>query len=346
MAGFTVVVRGGRKHGGDGHLRVQDGELIEVALRRTDAITPSPAQESSETENSGDGDGDETSEAEDPLPDSSDFSTEGPTGAGPWGPPPPQPVNRERSRTPTRHQGLQPIELANLLPVPSYDLTVDTLQLPSIPETWKSCPKLWDLDWLNLQRLPLKTATKQALQEAVTWQELLARPRQPHELEVQLYTDGSAVASPQRSGYVVTIILRLGSCFAVFGIIGDQLVGNGSTVWPVDAPLPLRSEQVAVVVAMLWVLQFRALLPEIQCKVKFDCLAAGYATNGRWQAPDHFGEQAHLLELFLREQPGLSRDGARQSTCRRPLERALRCCCERSGPWKVPPWSAAPGQLS
>ena len=76
--------------------------------------------------------------------------------------------------------------------------------------------------------------------------------------------------------------------------------------WPVDAPLPLRSEQVAVVVAMLWVLQFRALLPEIQCKVKFDCLAAGYATNGRWQAPDHFGEQAHLLELFLREQPGLS----------------------------------------
>ena len=152
-----------------GHRRVQDGELIEVALRRTDAITPSPAQESSETENSGDGDGDETSEAEDPLPDSSDFSTEGPTGAGPWGPPPPQPVNRERSRTPTRHQGLQPIELANLRPVPSYDLTVDTLQLPSIPETWKSCPKLWDLDWLNLQRLPLKTATKQALQEAVTW---------------------------------------------------------------------------------------------------------------------------------------------------------------------------------
>ena len=186
-----------------------------------------------------------------------------------------------------------------MLPVPSYDLTVGTLQLPCIPDTWKSCPKLWDLDWLqfDLQRLPLKTATKQALQEAVPWKELLERPRKPQELEVQLYTDGSAVTNPQRSGYAVTIILRLGSCFAVFGIIGDQLVGNGSTVWPVDAPLPLRSEQVAVVVAMLWVLQFRTLLPEMQCKVKFDCLAAGYATSGRWQAPDPFGEKAHLLEF-------------------------------------------------
>ena len=199
------------------------------------------------------------------------------------------------------------LRLAAALPVPSFDLTRETLALPKIPTSWTTRVQPWPTDWLrfDLDRLPLKAITLEALDHSSTWMELLAKPEAAQGLELCLYTDGSASTKPPRSGYAVTILLKLGLCFAVFGIIGDQLIGASEELWPLDAPAALRSEQVAVAVALMWILQFRALMPALTCTVSFDCMAAGYATMGKWQAPDEFGERIHLLEMYLREQPGL-----------------------------------------
>ena len=192
---FTVVVRSGRKHGDEGHIWVNDGDVIEVALRHTTDITPSPEPESGDSDSDGGDDGDESGEVEDPLPSSSEFSGQAPQGPGFWGPPVPRPVYRDRSRTPDRGHGGQQLELADVLPVPSYDLTRDSLQLPPVPEAWKTCPRPWPLDWLtfDFSQLPVKG---QALDAAISWQDLQNKPRKPRELEIHLYTDGSAVSNP------------------------------------------------------------------------------------------------------------------------------------------------------
>ena len=97
----------------------------------------------------------------------------------------------------------------------------------------------------------------------------------------------------------------MGLSLAILGVLTEQLIGHGETPWPIDAPPALRSEQVAVTAAMLWILQFRTVFPGLRCTINFDCLAAGYATTGQWQAPDTFGERAHLLENYLRTLRGL-----------------------------------------
>ena len=82
----------------------------------------------------------------------------------------------------------------------------------------------------------------------------------------------------------------MGCCF---GVLSEQL-GNNSTDWPIDAPLPLRSE-------MLWVLQFRALImPELHCKVHFDCLAGLTLDLGHVKA--HAGDPWNeLSDLVAKE---------------------------------------------
>ena len=86
---FSVVVQGGRRHGSDGHILVQDGELIEITLRRTADLTPT---RDGDSEGSGPGDTESEGEESDPdpdgQPDSADFSDHPLDGEGPRGPPP------------------------------------------------------------------------------------------------------------------------------------------------------------------------------------------------------------------------------------------------------------------
>ncbi|CAE7825551.1 unnamed protein product [Symbiodinium sp. CCMP2592] len=314
VEGFVITVEGGRRHGVDGELKVQDGETLRVLLQSS-GNSPGRERHPTTDDEEPSEDHDDSSSTRDALPDSSDLSGGSPSrGPGPFGPPPPEPVNRPRSRSP-RHRTEQNLpaarrlQLADVIPVQTFDLTKQSLTLPRVPESWTTRQAPWPLNWFrpDLTKLPLKPATRKGLEDAISCEDLLARPRASGDLTICLYTDGSADQGQQRSGYAVTILLRLGlgACVAVYGLLTEQLLGNGGSLWPTDAPAALRAEQVAIVAAMLWVLQFRAFTNEVSCKIVFDCMAAGYATDGRWQAPDEFGAQAHLLELFLREQPGL-----------------------------------------
>ena len=313
IADFTVVVRGGLRHGNEGYVWVEDGDRLEIHFQRIADLTPSE-------DSSGNDPSDGSSSAGHPLPGSSDFTDgEPPHGPGPWGPPPPSPVNgpRSTSRSPRRHhneRGLmqeegsaQPLCLAELVPVPVYDIAQESIALPRIPMHWKDRPVPWPLTWVvnNLDDVPLKSATLDALAQTIEWTELLARPRGDDVLELHLYTDGSANNKAKTSGYAVAVLLKLGVYIAVFGIISEQLLGNAGTPWPVDAPAALRAEQVAITVALMWLLQFQSMLSSVKCEIHFDCLAAGYAATGQWQAPDNFGERAHLLESYIGARPGI-----------------------------------------
>ncbi|CAE7830408.1 Pol [Symbiodinium sp. CCMP2592] len=306
---YTIVVRGGTPHGNEGHVWVADGDTLDIHFQRVADLTPSPTSHGSEGS-------EESSSTRDALPDSSDLSGSPPRGPGPWGPPPPRPVNQPRSasRSPRRHAlaGEEPpvpvtICLANQIPVPVYDLTMETLELPDVPASWKDCPTPWPLTWLigDISQLPLKDVTKAAIDTTVDWRALLSKPRGAEELHVLLYTDGSANQQNGTSGYAVTILLRIGTCLALFGLLSEQLCGDSTTAWPIAAPAALRAEQIAVTAALLWVLQFRSMLGQFHCEIHFDCLTAGYAATGQWKAPDEFGQKAHHLEMYLRAQPGI-----------------------------------------
>ena len=94
VAGFSVIVRG-RQDGPQGHLRVVDGEVLEVLMK---PITPSLSGEDDFFDDGGE---DEDGSDGDALPHSSDLSSGEPiVGQGPFGPPPPQPVNCPGSTSP------------------------------------------------------------------------------------------------------------------------------------------------------------------------------------------------------------------------------------------------------
>ena len=205
IPGYSVVVTGGRRHGpGEaGHVWVEDGELLEIVLRRTGDITPT--QEAASTSGSDGGEGEESSPAEDPLPDSADFSPHEPgPNEGPRGPLPPRPVN-ERSRSPARRPA-ELLRLAEAVPVPTFDLTQQSLPLPAQPRKWLRDMQPWPTSWIfaGFGGLMVKQITKEALQKTVAWQDLLNPSVLPDSLDFQIYTDGSAMEKPARSGYAVT----------------------------------------------------------------------------------------------------------------------------------------------
>ena len=96
-----------------------------------------------------------------------------------------------------------------------------------------------------------------------------------------------------------------GEDVALFGVLGGQIVGNPASPWPCDGPAALTAEQVAVAVALLWVVQAKSMLPCIDCGLYVDCLAAGWAATGRWAPVDGLSVQIHDLELAIREMPGI-----------------------------------------
>ena len=83
-----MVVVGGRRGRDEGVLLVEDGDLLELILRKTAEITPTPSGSEEGSQSSDDESGGDN------LPSSETPSTPPEArGPGPFGPPPPRPVN-------------------------------------------------------------------------------------------------------------------------------------------------------------------------------------------------------------------------------------------------------------
>ncbi|CAE7241226.1 Pol [Symbiodinium sp. CCMP2592] len=325
IEGWTMIVEGGELTAQRDLLRVQPGETLNFFLKETADLTPSPADEDSDGDDE-DGSEDSDSSYNDNLPNSSDISASPPSDGRPRGPPPPQPVNRSRSpsrrsaEAPRGHgcagpmppapgedvghgqKGAKIVSLADAVPPPHFDLTVNHLQLPHTPQQLATMMRPWLPTWLQFswQGLKLQKNTQNALRELVHWSDLISRVGQ-EDSEVYLYTDGSA-DQHGRSGYGILILLKVGAFMALFGAIGEQLQGNDLCPWNVPNVPALAAEQVAIAAALLWIAQARSLLPTAKYHILFDCNAAGGSASGRWN-PNSFAERTHQFELFLKELP-------------------------------------------
>ncbi|CAE7374664.1 Pol [Symbiodinium sp. CCMP2592] len=303
--GWQLMVKSGETIDDTTELRVRNGEVLEMFL-----VLASEA-DLSMTDGTLDMDEDDESSC-DALPDSSDLSSPSPhpPGAPPNGPPPPQPVNRPRSRSPRTGRGRQShpatLCLADCVSRQQFDLTVSRLCLPHTShELWGLC-KPWPGDWLewSMDKVELNAEAKKVVEAAPAWPSLLkAKPTGPIQLHV--YTDGSACERTGRSGYAVVMLLKIGAVCAVFGVLGGPLEGAACTDWPVEQPPALHAEQVAVAAALLWLLQLRCFIPQIEAQIFVDCLAAGRAATGQWAPPNELAMHSHNLELILREIDGV-----------------------------------------
>ncbi|CAE7378412.1 grxB [Symbiodinium sp. CCMP2456] len=343
VEGYSLIVKGGRRCRDGVRIRVLDGEVIELLLKRTEEVAPTSSSFEPDSDDDDGDSGDDNDDNDHPMPNSSDFSDPSPPAeGGPYGPPPPRPVNEDRSRSPRREEqgqggpnephkeaqmapmddsatesglpvgdGQLPsasavLRLAEHLPPVQYNLTDHALELPHSVEQINRLRQPWPTDWMevDLQHLPLHPAAKKAAQETVTAEDLL-QDKTGEPIEFLLYTDGSASCQHRTSGYAVIILVQIGAAVAILGALGGRLGGNPNSYWPIEDPLALNAEQVAVAAALLWILQMHTQLTALSCTVRYDCLVAGMAAEGRWTTPNDLGARTHSLELALREMPGV-----------------------------------------
>ena len=308
-------------------LRVRDGELLEfrmVIAETDDDMEQEATGTESDSSDSDPSDPDSDAFMSEPHPEPDEEQRSQPRDdAAPRGPPPPRPIGR--SRSPRRHRSPgtkceEPLVLhlaASLtaetaenaddkapLPcyTPTYDLSTDHVLLPHHGNSDVAMFWTWPPEWMRFDvwSLPLKEATRRALQATTHWSQLLQGMPQNSRPEVHLYTDGSYYSKSHRSGYGVAIFLKYANILALFGVIGGQILGAMPVQWCFEAPPPLQAELVALTAALLWVGQGLSFLPMEQVVVNFDCQVAGFAADGSWQACNEYSSRLHDLELVLR----------------------------------------------
>ncbi|CAE7754403.1 Pol, partial [Symbiodinium sp. CCMP2456] len=268
IEGYSLVIKGGRRHRDGVRIRVLDGEVIELLLRRTD----------------------EERALLDRLPLDRSMKTE-------------VALLGEKGRKMAAK--MSALKLADHVApyVPHFDLTEQCLRLPHKGYDLQALTTPWGTGWLSwsFDGVNVKQATKDAMQDAPNWPDLFRRAGPTDSIEFHVYTDGSANGRQDRSGYGVVVLLKVGVAYALLGLFGGQLLGNPDNVWPLQEPAALRGEQVALAAALLWALQFSHVLQHATCHIHYDCTAAGKAATGDWQHPDFFSEKIHHLELFSRD---------------------------------------------
>ena len=101
-------------------------------------------------------------------------------------------------------------------------------------------------------------------------------------------------------------MLVLAGVSAVLGALGEQTQGNSDSVWDFQAPPALKNEQLAIAVAMLWLLQGCNFTNYAGIKLHYDCLPAGMAATGEWKPVNPFAERTHALESYIQAIAGVS----------------------------------------
>ena len=177
-------------------------------------------------------------------------------------------TSRSRSRTPRRddrapNATTMQISLASHLPPREFDLTQQSIVLPHGTSQLQALFAMWPPTWCSFdpRLLQLKQATIDGLAQACPWPDLFRQAVEGKELEVSIYTDGSFIAKKAKSGYALAIFLHIGAAIALFGVIGEQLLGNPNSGWDLEGPAAMRAEQIGLAVALMWILQFRQSLP-------------------------------------------------------------------------------------
>ncbi|CAE7677247.1 unnamed protein product [Symbiodinium sp. CCMP2456] len=299
---WTITVIGGVPRGPD-QLEVRHQEVL------TFTLNPPESSPEDDDMSSGDNDGDSSSSssATDPLPHSSDFSSGPPNSpsGGPYGPPPPQPV--DRSRSPRRRldgaETTKILALADHCPVPVYDMDKESLRLQPEPTALAEMLRPWPPSWMQFDvgKFLWKPATMMALASVVPWTALITSAGEGDlGPEVHVYTDGSFSETAGASGAAALVLLQRGNLTAVLGGFGTRILGDPDTLWKADLPPALMAEEVAIILALLWIGQATWFLRFAAATIHFDCQAAGRGADGTWAPCDGVIAKAHELEMFVK----------------------------------------------
>ncbi|CAE7247342.1 hypothetical protein AK812_SmicGene11060 [Symbiodinium microadriaticum] len=197
------------------------------------------------------------------------------------------------------------VPLAELLPPPAFDIDCETIPLQHGAEEVSQMVAVWPPDWLqaSLDDIDFKPVTRQALSLAalVHWTTILCGTAQLSNLAVHIYTDGSYAEEQGISGAAALMLLRDdNSRIAWLGGCGTKILGDPDSLWTGSYPPALYAEQVAIVLALLWIGQALHFMPIGEVVVHFDCQAAGWSADGSWAPCNSFATKVHELELFIR----------------------------------------------
>ncbi|CAE7735994.1 RTase [Symbiodinium sp. CCMP2592] len=314
--GWSVVIRGGRRTGNGLELEVQRGELLSVELRLTEDITPTESEneesndegQESDSESGGDedmpdaGEGHDTGGSDDGLdrqpdaePDPDRSRSPRRTEATPEGG-----EDRRRHRPSTGRAYAAPLLLAALVTPPEFDLTRETMRLPHSREEIGALLAPWPPDWIvtTTSGLTIPKETAAAFADLQHWSDLLDEKEEPH-FEVHMYTDGSYLEKSQLSGYGAVILLLNGAKKALFGLLGEPIIGDLTTSWQFDAPPVMQAEQAAIAAVLLWLCQSRHVIQLTAATVYFDNMSAGWGASGKWSTSNSFGARLRQLAMFV-----------------------------------------------
>ncbi|CAE7282967.1 unnamed protein product [Symbiodinium sp. CCMP2592] len=181
-----------------------------------------------------------------------------------------------------------------------FDLTREALPLPENEQQIRALLGVWPPDWMafDVKTLSLQSATTEALDTLLHWSQLVRQPSRPR---VHIYTDGSYKASSRTSGAGIVILLELGTMLALYGIVGEPILGSDTQVWGDSHAPALHAEQVAIAIALLWAGQSLHFLRPSGYTIHFDCQAAGWATDGTFACCNELAVQSRNLEMYLQE---------------------------------------------
>ena len=207
----------------------------------------------------------------------------------------------------SRESTMSRIALLPHLPPPAFGLDADSVQLPHSHGILQQLFSAWPPTWLfpdDWSETSLPPSTMQCLGSLLPRVDVFRSQRFAN-LSFSLYTDGSATPAWGTSGYAVVVLGHAGSETALLGSLGEPIAGNPASPWVPDGPLSLHAEHIAIAVALLWAMQMRGVIDVVQCKVYFDCTAAGWSATGHWQTSSHTSEFVHHLYMTARAMPGV-----------------------------------------
>ena len=199
------------------------------------------------------------------------------------------------------------ISLSDCVPPPAFCLDADSVRLPHSQNLLRLLYQPWSADWLLPQRLTgpsIPETTKTELQNLAAPPEIFNAKRTA-QLSFSIYTDGSANQAKGQSGYAVVVLSHADSDTALLGALGDELTGCQEPPWRPEGPLALHAEHIAIAVAVLWTMQMRGVLSVVKCTLLFDCTAAGWSAEGKWQTSGPTSEFVHNLYMAARATPGI-----------------------------------------
>ncbi|CAE7309490.1 unnamed protein product [Symbiodinium sp. CCMP2592] len=195
----------------------------------------------------------------------------------------------------------QCVSIAKALGPAIYDLTDHTVRLPHDQSLVEVLRLPWPVDWFlpTYEHLPMPQETRAHLDSGCSWSTFLQDLKGAEKPSLAIYTDGSWTENRHAGGYATAFVLNNANQHCLIGALSGKTHGSADNPWPTEQAAPaLRNEEIAIVAAILWLLQSPIANWFQDVTICFDCLSAGNAANGEWTPATEFGTKLRDLQRW------------------------------------------------